>query len=68
MVELSEEHKEQIAYEMALSNFFQKNYGMLLATFLEENHDKFMEHVENKYEDHKGEDMKWVWDLSGDKK
>ena len=27
------------------SDFFNKNYPMLLATFLEDNHKEFMEHV-----------------------
>lgn len=53
--------KEQINYEVALSYFFEKNYAMLLSTFLVDNHDKFMEHVEEKYEDHEGKEMKWEW-------
>ena len=60
-MKLTEEHKKQIAYEVALSDFFQKNYAMLLSTFLENNHDKFMEHVEQHYEDYEGKDMIWKW-------
>lgn len=60
-MEIPEEYKEQLAYESALSKFFQKNYAMLLATFLEDNHDIFMEHISDKYEDHEGKDMEWKW-------
>ena len=59
--ELSEGAKEHIAYEVSMDNFFKTNYSMLLATFLDDNHDRFMEHVVDCHDDHRGEPMKWVW-------
>ena len=48
-------------HEWAMDKFFNKNYAMILATYLEKNHDELMEHAEEMYEDHKGQDMKWQW-------
>ena len=52
---------EKTEFDYVMDDFFTTNYPMLLATFLEENHDKFMEHCTEKYEDHEGQDMKWIW-------
>lgn len=58
---LTQEEIDAINYELSIQEFFKDNYAMLLATFLEEQHDNFMEHVEDMYEDHKGKKMKWEW-------
>ena len=50
-MKLTKEQKEYIAYQLGISDFLKDKYAMLLSTFLEDNHDRFMEHIENKYED-----------------
>jgi type IV secretory pathway component VirB8 len=50
---------EQIQYELALDDFFKKNYVILTAIFIDSKHDEFMEFVEEQYEDKEGEEILW---------
>lgn len=58
---LTQEEIDAIDYELSIQEFFKKNYAMLLATFLEQQHDEFMLHVEDMFEDHEGKQMNWQW-------
>jgi hypothetical protein len=42
---------DQIMYELALNEYFAKNYSLLIHKYLENNHDDFMEFVSEEYED-----------------
>lgn len=54
---------DHVAYEVVMEDFIKINYAMLLATFLENNDELFREHIEEMYDDHKGQPMKWKWDI-----
>ena len=58
----------ELMYEICLDDFKKDNYPMLLATFLENNDELFQEHIEEMYEDHRGEKMDWVWKLEDGRK
>jgi len=57
-MELDENTKKQITYEIAFSNFFLRNYNFIIAKYLDEYHDVFMEYANDCYEDYEGQDMK----------
>ena len=58
---MDKEQQDKIKYDLAISDFFNENYGILLASFLQDNHDKFMVHVADVFEDCKGEKIQWQW-------
>jgi len=48
--ELSFENKEKVMYELAMQEYFCKNYASLISGYLELNHDDFMEYVAEQYD------------------
>ena len=52
--DISDLDTEQVAYEIAIQKWFCKYFARLQADYIDENHNAFMEFVEEMYEDREG--------------
>lgn len=52
--DISDLDTEQIAYEIAVKEWFAKYFAKLQADYIEQNHNDFMEFVTDMYEDREG--------------